>query len=120
MKRFWERMVKKDAVKDAPVRMEKLDMRKFYQPRRGARDNGMTITIMTTYRTQQDAAFSVTKFLKDSRPILTIEKRKGKIRTKTENIYKYIRKLIIKNKREYFFTHISNQLKRPVFFDSGS
>ena len=61
----------------------------------------MTITIMTTYRTQQDAAFSVTKFLKDSRPILTIEKREIRGKNKENKI----RKLIIKNKRILLHTH---------------
>ncbi len=54
------------------------EMRKFYHPGRG---------VMTTYRTQQDAAFSVTKFLEDGRPILTIEKQKNRREREREAYY---------------------------------
>ena len=74
-----EQLRGEEAVKDGR------EMRKFYHPGRG---------VMTTYRTQQDAAFSVTKFLENGRPILTIEKQKRKRE-----------KLIIKNKRILLHTH---------------
>ena len=74
-----EQLRGEEAVKDGR------EMRKFYHPGRG---------VMTTYRTQQDAAFGVTKFLENGRPILTIEKQKRKRE-----------KLIIKNKRILLHTH---------------